>query len=121
MKILIDMNLSPIWVGEFAKVGIEAIHWSWVGLHNASDNKVFDWARTNDYVVFTNDLDFGVLLAMSKTNSPSVIQIRVQDVTPKNLFDVIYSTLMKYQDYINQGALITIDKRRARLRILPIR
>jgi predicted nuclease of predicted toxin-antitoxin system len=85
------------------------------------DKEIFDWARMNDYVVFTHDLDFGVLLAINKTNCPSVIQIRAQDVTPKNLFDVIYSTLIKYKDYINQGALITIDERRARIRILPIR
>jgi len=28
MKLLVDMNLSPRWVGWLASVGVEAAHWS---------------------------------------------------------------------------------------------
>jgi predicted nuclease of predicted toxin-antitoxin system len=31
MKILIDMNLSPDWIGAFAVSEIESVHWSAVG------------------------------------------------------------------------------------------
>jgi predicted nuclease of predicted toxin-antitoxin system len=31
MKILIDMNLSPLWVDAFLEAGIEAVHWSTIG------------------------------------------------------------------------------------------
>lgn len=37
MKILIDMNLSPTWVQEFKAHGIDAVHWSAVGIHDAPD------------------------------------------------------------------------------------
>lgn len=40
------------------------------------------WARANDYIVFTHDLDFGAMLALTNAESPSVIQVRTQDVTP---------------------------------------
>jgi predicted nuclease of predicted toxin-antitoxin system len=43
------------------------------------------WARNNDYLVFTHDLDFGILLAHSRDSGPSVIQVRTQDVTPDHL------------------------------------
>jgi predicted nuclease of predicted toxin-antitoxin system len=59
MKILIDMNLSPDWVGAFSKRGIAAVHWSSIGDPRAEDQVLMDWARANTYVVFTHDLDFG--------------------------------------------------------------
>jgi hypothetical protein len=31
MKIIVDMNLSPEWVGFFATHGIESVHWSKIG------------------------------------------------------------------------------------------
>lgn len=36
------------------------------------------WALTNDYIVFTHDLDFGTLLAITQADAPSVIQVRSQ-------------------------------------------
>jgi predicted nuclease of predicted toxin-antitoxin system len=38
MKILIDMNLSPLWVNTFAKRDIEAIHWASVGDRSETTN-----------------------------------------------------------------------------------
>jgi len=55
MKILIDMNLSPEWVGFFSANGIEAVHWSRVGSGSAEDSVLLAWARTAGYVVFTHD------------------------------------------------------------------
>ena len=36
MKILLDMNLLPVWVGFFQQEGFVAIHWSAVGDPKAS-------------------------------------------------------------------------------------
>jgi predicted nuclease of predicted toxin-antitoxin system len=40
------------------------------------------YAEANGLVIFTDDLDFGALLAAQSTCGPSVIQIRAQDVLP---------------------------------------
>jgi predicted nuclease of predicted toxin-antitoxin system len=40
------------------------------------------WARENPYIVFTNDLDYGALLVATAAASPSVIQIRAEDIRP---------------------------------------
>ena len=85
MKILIDMNLSPDWVSTFEANGLEAVHWSNVGDARAQDSEIVEYARANDFVVFTHDLDFGVLLALTHANGPSVIQIRAQDIMPAAL------------------------------------
>jgi predicted nuclease of predicted toxin-antitoxin system len=121
MKILIDMNLSPLWIPVLAEADIEAIHWSTVGDPRASDRTIFDWAATNGFVIFTHDLDFGTLLASSQAQSPSVIQIRSQDHLPDAVGDVCIAALQQFRDELESGALITIDETRTRARILPIR
>ena len=62
MKLLVDMNLSPRWIGVLAEAGIEAAHWSSLGAKNAPDSEIMAYANANDYVVLTNDLDFGAIL-----------------------------------------------------------
>ena len=89
MKILIDMNLSPEWVAVFKENGFEAVHWSQVGDQRASDRKIMQWARAKGHVVFTNDLDFGAILAATHAQGPSVIQVRTQDVTPEHLGPIV--------------------------------
>jgi predicted nuclease of predicted toxin-antitoxin system len=63
MKLLIDMNLSPRWTAFLVANHIEAINWSVIGKADAPDVEIMEYAKTNDYVVFTNDLDFGAILA----------------------------------------------------------
>lgn len=43
------------------------------------------YARSNNYVVLTHDLDFGAILAATHGEKPSVVQIRAEDVSPKSL------------------------------------
>jgi len=47
LKLLVDMNLSPMWVEELGKVGIEAAHWSTIGDPRAPDQAIFEWARAH--------------------------------------------------------------------------
>ncbi len=43
------------------------------------------WERSNGYVVFTHDLDFGMMLALTQVAGPSVLQVRGQKVLPDQL------------------------------------
>ncbi len=120
MKILIDMNLSPEWVAVLERHGYEALHWIEVGDPRAPDCTIMNWAKTNGYIVFTHDLDFGDLLAATRAKGPSVIQVRTQDVTPHSLEPLIVSALKQYQAPLEEGALIVVNKKKMRARILPI-
>ena len=73
-----NINLSPNWVLVLENAGFEAVHWSTIGNPSATDKVIMAWVLTNDYIVFTDDLDFGTLLAMTQTDAPSVIQVRSQ-------------------------------------------
>ena len=120
MKILVDMNLSPNWVEVFARHSLSAVHWSMVGDPRAEDPILFEWARANGYVVFTHDLDFGTLLALTQAESPSAIQVRTQDVTPHYLEAMVISALNEYGSLLEAGALIVLDEGKSRVRILPL-
>ncbi len=120
MKILIDMNLSPSWVDVLHEAGHKAVHWSTVGNAKDSDQTILLWARNHGYLVFTHDLDFGAILAATQTDSPSVIQIRTWDVSPENCKSLVLETIDEFSHVIGQGALISVDIKHRRVRILPI-
>jgi predicted nuclease of predicted toxin-antitoxin system len=120
MKIVIDMNLSPAWVPVLVHAGHEAVHWSTIGAPTAPDREILAWTRDHGHVLFTHDLDFGAILAATQTSSPSVVQLRTQDVTPHQAQDLLLDVLHRFTDSLTRGALISIDESRSRVRILPI-
>jgi len=120
MKVLIDMNLSPDWVGEFKLYGIDAVHWTTVGAFDAPDSVLFEWAIKNDHVIFTHDLDFGTALALTKAEKPSVIQVRTQNVTISHLSKIVLPALKAHAGLLEKGALLTADEDKQRIRILPL-
>ena len=120
MKVLLDMNLSPDWAPVLAKYRISAVHWSVVGDPRAEDSIIMEWARANGYGVFTHDLDFGAMLALTNAEAPSVIQVRTQDVTPAHLEIAVAAVLRDCEAALEAGALVVVDEGRSRIRILPL-
>ena len=120
VKILIDMNLSPDWVSLLSREGWTATHWSSVGDPRAADREIMGWAVANQYVVFTHDLDFGTLLALTHAGGPSVIQVRGQDIIPDHMGSLILAALRRHEADLESGALLVVDERRSRVRVLPI-
>jgi predicted nuclease of predicted toxin-antitoxin system len=121
LKLLIDMNLSPSWVEALRVMGCEAVHWSNVGDPRASDRELLAHAKAAGYTVFTNDLDFGAILAASAASGPSVIQVRATDLTPAHLGSLVERALGQYRELLETGALITVESARLRTRILPLK
>ena len=120
VKILVDMNLSPDWVEVLESNNISARHWSTVGDHRAKDRVIMEWARKNGHIVFTHDLDFGTLLALTQATSPSVIQIRTKNVLPEYLSRLVVSVIKQHEKELQRGALIILDDVINRIRILPL-
>ncbi|MGH3087784.1 MAG: DUF5615 family PIN-like protein [Rubrobacteraceae bacterium] len=120
MKILLDMNLSPLWVKAFEEEGLEAVHWSTVGDPGAPDHIIMEWARAEGCVVFTHDLDFSRLLALTRSEGPSVVQLRSQAVLPESAGPLIFAAIRQHGELLERGALVVIDAASSRARILPI-
>jgi predicted nuclease of predicted toxin-antitoxin system len=120
MKLLVDMNLSPRWVNPLTEAGIEAEHWSSLGAAQAPDSEIMAFASANDYVVLTHDLDFSAILATTHGEKPSVVQIRADDVSLEAIGKQVIDALLQMTTELKEGALVTIDPNRTRLRLLPL-
>lgn len=120
MKILIDMNLSPVWVQYFAENAFVSKHWSVIGKANDPDKVIFEYAKQNGFVVFTHDLDFGAILAATNAKAPSVFQIRSQNLLPEAIGPTVLKCFHDYAGFLNSGCLITLFDQKSRIRLLPL-
>jgi predicted nuclease of predicted toxin-antitoxin system len=121
VRILIDMNLSPRWIAVMQAAGFEAVHWSTIGAFNATDAQIMAYAAERDFVVLTHDLDFSAILAAAQGSKPSVVQLRADDVSPDVQGTRVIAAIRQLNVELTQGALLTIDASRNRLRLLPLR
>ncbi len=121
MKLLIDMNLAPRWVQVLQAEGIEAQHWSSIGPMGAPDREIMAYAAAHGLVVLTHDLDFSAMLAATGGAKPSVVQIRAEDVRPEAIGPALVAALRQMAADLEAGALVTVEPKRARLRLLPLR
>jgi predicted nuclease of predicted toxin-antitoxin system len=120
VKLVIDMNLSLEWVAELASHGWSSVHWSTVGDPAAEDFAIMAWALTNGYVVFTHDLDFATMLALTHATGPSVLQARGQNVLPEDIGAEVVAALQQYDTALAAGALVVVDLKKSRVRVLPL-
>lgn len=120
VKLVVDMNLSVEWVAELASHGWSAVHWSTIGDPSSEDSIIMGWARANSHVVFTHDLDFGTMLALTNATGPSVLQVRGQDVLPEDIGPVVIAALRQHDAALASGALVVVDSKKSRVRVLPL-
>jgi len=120
MKILLDMNIPLSYAALLAERGITAVRWSDIGPPNASDVEIMAYAHENNYVVLTCDLDFSAILSATHELKPSVAQIRASVLHAKQAVDLVASALIQNADKMEKGAILSIDLKKSRLRLLPL-
>jgi predicted nuclease of predicted toxin-antitoxin system len=91
-----------------------------LGAPSAPDAEIMPFARDEGYVVLTHDLDFSTILAATHGDKPSVVQIRAEDVSPDVIGAAVIEALRQMATELDEGALLTIDPKRTRLRLLPL-
>jgi len=121
MKILLDMNISPAWIPLLQKAGYSTLHWRDIGSITAPDIEIMKWARENEYIIFTHDLDFSAILFATGAKAPSVIQLRCEDLRPHIMGEIVIRSLRKIEKDLKEGALATINPRKSRIRLLPFK
>jgi len=120
MKVLLDMNL-PITLAVLLKgKGVDSTHWFNIGAPDAKDTEIMKYARDNDYIVASCDLDFSAILAVTHGQKPSVVQIRAQGLHTEKTAEIIVSALLQNANELKKGAILSIDTKKARVRLLPL-
>ena len=75
MKLLFDANLSPKLVGRLGGLFPDSVHLFSTGLIRATpDERIWDYARDNGFMIVTADADF-LDLAASRGSPPKVVRL----------------------------------------------
>ena len=120
MRLLLDMNIPPSWVDDLCAAGHQASHWRDVGDPTASDATILGHSRRAGLVLLTRDLDFGDILAATGGAAPSVVQLRTGGLGFAAIGQLVLRALTAHAQALDRGALITVDLRRSRVRLLPL-
>lgn len=121
MKFLIDSALSPLFAQALSKAGHDAVHVRDIGLGDALDEVIFEKAASEDRVLVSADTDFGTLLALREKTSPSVVIFRrTKGRKPREQAAALLANLAGLKQYLEEGAVIVLEKERIRVRSLPI-
>jgi predicted nuclease of predicted toxin-antitoxin system len=114
------MNLSPKMATQLSELGMNAMHWSSLGKPNAKDVELLSYARTNGYVILTSDIDFAILSSQTKARKPSIALVRLQEIILERDAPLIYAALIQHEGALANGAIVSIDLKRTRVRMLPV-
>ena len=108
MKMLLDANLSWRLVRLLEPVIPGILHVTQTELPiPASDILIWQWAKTNDYTIITNDEDFFNLL-LAKGYPPKVIMLRMGNQRTRNLAQILLEKISELEQFAldeNYGVL----------------
>ena len=76
--------------------------------------------RDEGRIVVTLDAEFHALLALSRATSPSVIRIRIEGLHGPEAASLIEAVITRCGEDLAQGAVVTVQPRRMRIRRLPL-
>ena len=82
MKLLFDQNLSPQLPRLLADIYADSTHVREVGLREADDSEIWDYAKTNGYAIVSKDSDFQHR-SLLRGSPPKFIWLRVGNCTVK--------------------------------------
>jgi len=121
LKFIVDMDVSPLTVSQLKKYGWKIIRVNEIMDARTSDINILDYAKNHSLVVITHDLDFSELLAVYGYSKPSVISLRLFDMSPNSVTHRIIDIVSQLGKELKQGIVVSVDDISARFRDLPIK
>jgi predicted nuclease of predicted toxin-antitoxin system len=120
LRFLANMNIFPEAVRDLQNQGWDIIRIPQVLQVNASDQEVLIYARLENRVLITQDLDFSSLLALGNFNRPSLITLQMFLADPETLTRRMLDILPIIEKDLKGGCAVTVDEAAIRIRKLPI-
>jgi predicted nuclease of predicted toxin-antitoxin system len=121
LRFIADIHISPITVRALCSAGYDAIRVTEVLPATASDAEILEFARHNNRIVVTQDLDFSALVALNGYDRPSLITLRLTSAQPDEVSVRILGTLSSLASTLSHGVAVTISDKAVRIRQLPMK
>ena len=87
---------------------------------DAEDSEILEFARQQNCVVVTQDLDFSSLVALRGYAKPSLITLRLFVSDPETITRKLLAVVPQIEEALTEGCAVTIDHLTVRVRRLPI-
>ncbi|GGF38335.1 DUF5615 family PIN-like protein [Echinicola rosea] len=97
MKVLFDQNVSFRIVNLLKDHYAEAKQVKLLGLENARDLEIWEYAKQNNYTIVTFDADF-YELANIKGHPPKIIWLRMGNTSTKSIAEIMISMITAIAD-----------------------
>lgn len=120
MKFLLNMNIPRSLGIKLMQNGHEYRHVGDIGMFQSDDINIVQFAKENEEIIITHDLDYGNILAFSGDSSPSVIIFRLRNSHPNNLFSRMINEWNEMESHLLKGVIIIIEDSTLCIRDLPI-
>lgn len=98
----------------------DALHLSEAGLQRLPDAEVLARASAENRILLTFDLDFSEIVALSGGSPASVVVFRLRDTRPESIIRRLDRVIAETRTHREQGAIITVEDARIRVRSMPI-
>ncbi len=121
LRFLADVHISPLTVAALKLQGYDILRSTDLLPATAADIDILELARVEGRIIITQDLDFSMLIAVSKYNQPSLVTLRLSSAKPDVITQRLLEVLPLLEEELSQGSALTIDDNSVRIRKLPIR
>ncbi len=120
MRFLADMGVSTQVVDWLRSQGYDATHLREQGLQRLPNGHIFEKAIEEERVILTFDLDFCEIASLTKGLKASVVVFRLHNTRTNHVIERLHNVLRGSAKSIVQGAVISVEDARYRIRRYPI-
>ncbi|HET6464343.1 MAG TPA: DUF5615 family PIN-like protein [Nitrospiria bacterium] len=121
MKLLADLHISPKTVHALRKSGFTIARVTDHLPPTSTDRQIIELAERLQASIVTQDLDFSRLIAKSGKTFPSILSLRLGNVSHQHVTDILMRLLPAVEKDLEEGAVISVDEVGMRIRMLPIK
>ena len=118
MKFLLDQNISPKVTRYLNAEGHNAVDTRSLKMHEASDDKLWELAQSENRFFVNFDLDFSDLRKYPPGRGSGTIVFRTRSTTSKTVIELLELVLQRYSEQKLHGKLLIVTENQVRIRKL---
>ena len=120
MRLLANLYIAPRTVQLLRSLGHDVLRVTDLLLVTASNETIVERAAQDERIILTQNLDMTAIIALLRPQYPSLVTLRLSSVRIEFVNTILQRTLPILEQDLLQGAFVTIEDSRVRLRRLPL-
>lgn len=99
MKLLFDQNISFRIEKQINSIFNQSKHISSLGLMNVEDNKIWQYAKNNNFAIVTFDSDF-YDISLLKGSPPKIIWLRIGNLSTNKIIQILEAKHLAIREFL---------------------